>query len=91
MTGTQLSLFGLSVDQNTFQSTLWGQLTFVPTGSEKWSDNCRHCLLWKPSEQQRDDDECLSACCGKDERTDGRCGYFSIQQIPQKDYDKPRN
>ena len=80
----QLSLFGLSVDQNTFQSIKWGKLDFFKAGSDKWTDTCRHCLLWKNKEDQTDDDECLSAPCSPGDRIDGLCGYYSIHEMPQK-------
>lgn len=76
----QLSLFGTSSDQNSFQSELWGTLDFFPTNSDKWTDNCRHCLLWTREHGQTD--ECLRAPCNPDERDDHRRGYFSIHQMP---------
>ena len=79
----QLSLFGTSPDQSTFQSTLWGCLSFYPTDSLKWTDNCRHCLLWVQKRKQRPDDECVIAPCKKDERSDGRNGYYSIHNMPK--------
>ncbi len=79
----QLSLFGPSVDKNTFQSAMWGCLTFYSTNSNKWQDNCRHCLLWVHKKLQRPDDECLQAPCSHDDREDGRDGYFSIHNMPE--------
>lgn len=78
----ELSLFGASYDQGTFQSTVWGLLTFFPTKSEKWCDNCRHCLLWKRKDDQTRNDECLTAPCSDYERRDGQNGYFSICEMP---------
>lgn len=78
----QLSLFGLSPNQNTFQSTEWGTLDFVKSASEKWTDTCRHCLLWKNKNEQTDDDECLSAPCSPQDRNDGLSGYYSIHEMP---------
>ena len=78
----QLSLFGTTTDQSQYQSTLWGTLTFYPTGSTKWSDNCRHCLLWVRKEDQKPTDECCSALCSKEDRADGQDGYFGIHNMP---------
>lgn len=78
----QLSLFGLSHDQTSFMSTEWGCLTFYPTRSDKWTDTCRHCILWKHKDQQTDSDECLSAPCSSQDRNDGLSGYYSIHEIP---------
>lgn len=80
----QLSLFGVAPDQNTFQSALWGQLTFCPTDGKKWKDTCRHCLLCVRKDEQTDHDECLSAPCDPTDRADHRNGYFSIQQMPKE-------
>lgn len=76
----QLSLFGTSPDQNTFQSEKWGLLTFYPTKGDKWMDTCRHCLLWESVLGERSD--CANAPCHADERTDGKNGYFSIHNMP---------
>lgn len=78
----QLSLFWTAPDQNTYQSIIWGTLHFCPTGSTKWSDNCRHCLLWVRKEDQKPTDECCSAPCSKEDRADGQDGYFGIQNMP---------
>lgn len=75
---TQLSLFGASPDQNTFQSMQWGLLTFYPAKTDKWKDTCRHCLLWGDY-----CDECLNAPCSSFSRTDGKEGYFSIHDMPK--------
>lgn len=77
----QLTLFGESSNQNHFTSELWGLLTFVPTGSSSWSDNCRHCPLWMHKGEQTPDDECLRASCSHEDRADGRDGYFSIHNM----------
>ena len=79
----QLSLFGVSHDQNVFQSVLWGQLNFVQCESKKWTDTCRHCLLWVHKDSQTENDECISAPCSSEDREDGKNGYFSIQEMPQ--------
>lgn len=63
-------------NQDTFISVTWGKLDFFPTKSDKWTDNCRHCLLLHSG------DECLNAPCCSDERDDQRRGYFSIHQMP---------
>ena len=84
MKAVQLFLFGVTDDQNTFMSELWGKLTFVPTGSNKWKDNCRHCLLWVRKECQKPNDECISAPCSHDCRKDGKDGYFSIHDMPRR-------
>lgn len=81
---SQLSLFGLTPAQDTFVSELWGPLNFIPSESNKWKDTCRHCLLWKHKREHTASDECLSAPCNASDRTDGRNGYFSIQQMPDK-------
>ena len=79
----QLSLFGTAPDQQTYQSTTWGTLHFCPTASTKWTDTCRHCLLWVQKPYQRPDDECLNAPCNSEDREDGLNGYFSIQEMPK--------
>ncbi len=81
---TQLSLFGTAPDQNSFQSTLWGCLSFFPTKGNGWKDCCRHCLLWVHKDQQTDHDECLSAPCSSEDRSDHQNGYFSIQNMPKQ-------
>ena len=78
----QLSLFGITPSQDTFQSVLWGELTFYPTKTNKWRDTCRHCLLWVHKHQQTDQDECLLAPCSKEDRTDEQNGYFGIHSMP---------
>ena len=65
------------MDENTFDSALWGRLTFFPTKGDKWNDTCKHCLL------ERSPEECVKARCHADDRTDGRSGYFSIHEMPQ--------
>lgn len=72
----QLSLFGITPDQNTYNSVKWGTLTFYPAQSHKWTDTCRHCLLW--DSVLAENGECAKALCYADERTDGKNGYFSI-------------
>lgn len=79
----QLSLFGASDTQQHYQSEMWGQLTFYPTNSNKWKDNCRHCLLWVNKQDQTPNDECLNAPCDPTDRADGQHGYFSIHQFPK--------
>lgn len=71
----QLSLFGVSSDQQQFFSELWGKLDFYETGNDKWTDNCRHCLLYRQ-------EECNAAPCKAAERKDGKKGYFSIHEMP---------
>lgn len=78
----QLSIFGPAPDQNTFQSEKWGTIQFFPTKTDKWTDNCRHCLLW--TREQGQTDECLRAPCNPDERNDQRRGYYSIHQVPSQ-------
>lgn len=78
----QLSIFGQGPDQDIFQSEKWGTLKFFPTKSDKWVDNCRHCLLWTIEEGITD--ECLRARCTPTEREDHRMGYYSIHQIPNE-------
>lgn len=78
----QLSLFGTTPDQSQYQSAEWGTLTFYPTGSKKWKDNCRHCLLWVHKKDQKPTDECCTAPCSKEDRADGQDGYFGIQNMP---------
>lgn len=70
-------------DQNTFESALWGTLAFCPTSSDKWKDNCRHCLLWVRKDCQQPDDECCHAPCTPDTRRDHQSGYYSIHQMPK--------
>lgn len=81
----QLSMFGPTSDQNTFQSEKWGTLTFFPTKGYQWKDTCRHCLLWDSVLGEMT--ECANAPCHSEERTDGKNGYFSIHNYPiKKDY-----
>ena len=79
---TQLSLFGSTPDQNTFQSEKWGRLTFFPTHGHQWKDTCRHCLLWSPDLSELL--ECNMAPCQSLERTDGKNGYYSIHNYPKQ-------
>lgn len=80
----QISLFGVATDENSFMSTEWGKLTFYEAASNKWTDTCRHCLLWVYPENRTDRDECLTAPCSCDERADHRNGYYSIHNMPQQ-------
>lgn len=80
----QLSMFGVSPDGMRFQSERWGCLVFHASGGSRWSDTCRHCLLWVRKDMQAEDDECLSAPCSGGERRDGLDGYFSIQKMPEE-------
>lgn len=66
----------IKINENTFNSPTWGQLTFFPTKSNKWNETCRHCLL------ARSKSECHAAHCRSNERTDGKNGYFSIHEMP---------
>ncbi|MBQ9473292.1 MAG: hypothetical protein IJU81_02640 [Bacteroidales bacterium] len=68
-------------DENTMTTRRWGELEFYPAKTSRWSDTCRHCLLWTVWE---DDEDCLRALCRDFERADHRNGYFSIQQFPQQ-------
>ena len=77
----QLELFGAAPDQNTFQSALWGLLTFFPTKGDEWKDTCRHCLLWN-RKQNVIGAECHFAPCESVQRADGRHGYYSIHEMP---------
>lgn len=78
----QLSLFGTAPDQQTYQSTLWGTLTFYPTKGDGWNDTCKHCLLWAHPESHKQ--ECQSAPCRHYDRADGKNGYYSIHQMPKE-------
>lgn len=84
MTG-QLDMFQ-ATDQSFFLSETWGLCDFFPTKSDKWADNCRHCIL------ARTEDDCGNAPCTAEERADGKRGYFSIHQMPteRKSRGKPR-
>lgn len=72
----QLTLFGASNTQEHFSSETWGLLTFYPSGNDKWTDNCRLCLLYRSQ-------ECEQAPCCAEERSDGERGYFSIHDMPK--------
>ena len=72
---SQLSLFGVSDSQDTFMSVTWGLTTFFPTKDDKWAHNCKLCILNRS-------DECQQAPCTKEERTDGKRGYYSIHTMP---------
>lgn len=76
----QLSMFGPMPDQNTFQSEKWGTLTFFPTKSDKWTDTCRHCLLFQHPYFGKT--ECDKAPCLSKQRSDHKNGYFSIHNYP---------
>lgn len=80
-TNRQLDLFS-DFDEQQFYSRRWGMLQFFPTKSDKWSDCCKHCLLWKRKDEQTDGDECLFAPCNADERTDQKNGYYAIHRMP---------
>ena len=60
--------------QDTFISTKWGTLTFLEGKPEKC---CSHCLL-------RHGNECSHAPCTPMERNDGKEGYFTVREFPQK-------
>lgn len=79
---TQLSLFGSTPDQNTFQSEKWGTLTFYPTKGHEWKDTCRHCLLW--DSVLGETPACATAPCQATERIDGNNGYYSIHNYPKQ-------
>lgn len=81
--GRQLDLFGLQAGEDEFVSERWGRLTFYPSESERWTDTCRHCLLWVRKDERRDDDECLRAPCSGCDRRDGRNGFFGIMEMPR--------
>lgn len=81
MKARQLDIFGMSADENQFTSPLWGVLTFFPASSNKWTDTCRHCLLWD-NESRCCSEPPGSARCADYERTDRREGYFAIHQFP---------
>ena len=76
----QLALIGESDNQMHFTSETWGLLTFYPTKSDKYKDNCYHCLL-RPG---KDDtiNECLLAPCIPEQRRDGLGGFFAIREMP---------
>ena len=76
-------LFGMSVDENNFTSMLWGPLTFYPASSNRWTDTCRHCLLWDNAARHCSEPP-GTARCADYERTDRREGYFSIHEMPIK-------
>ena len=82
MKGKQLELFGISEDQMTFTSELWGVLSFFPSQTNKWTDTCKHCLLWDNKKR-----ECAAphgqAPCASYERYDGQEGYFAIHDMPK--------
>ena len=65
------------MEEDTFDSPTWGQLTFFPAKTDKWNDTCKHCLL------ARSMAECMQVHCVASEREDRRNGYFSIHQMPQ--------
>ena len=83
MNGTQLDIFGMSADENHFTSTLWGVLDFFPAASNRWTDTCRHCLLWDNASRCYSEPP-GSARCADYERMDGREGYFAIHQMPNR-------
>lgn len=68
----------IKINENTFNSPTWGELTFFPAKSSKWDDTCKHCLL------ARNTVECFMTNCRSYERTDFKNGYFSIHQMPNK-------
>lgn len=72
---TQLSLFGVSENQDSFMSMDWGLLTFYPAKTNKVKDTCQKCLL-------RDGVECQQAPCSDFQRFDKQEGYFSIHDFP---------
>lgn len=82
----QLSIFGESDTQNHFNSETWGMLEFFPAASSRWSDTCRHCLLWNGADG--DKTECYEAHCESSDRDDGREGYFSIHDMPMQKNEK---
>lgn len=61
--------------ENFFASDRWGYLTFVESRGKK---DCLYCLL------RYEDEECNRARCCKEQRTDGKNGFFTIRQMPKK-------
>lgn len=80
MTGTQLELFGSTVDENHFVSELWGVLQFYPTRTDDMKETCRKCML----RCLECSEECAKAKCTADQRRDKRNGYYSIHQMPKQ-------
>ncbi len=71
----QLALIGESDNQMHFTSVTWGLTTFYPTKDDKWVHNCKLCILNRS-------EECQQAPCTAEERADGKCGYYSIHNMP---------
>ena len=80
MRGTQLELFGSTVDENQFVSELWGVLQFYPTRTDDMKETCQKCLL----RCLECSEECAKAKCTTDQRRDKRNGYYSIHQMPKQ-------
>lgn len=73
----QLALIGESDNPMHFTSVKWGLLTFFPTKTNLYKDTCNKCLL-------KNSDECADAPCHGEYRADGKNGYYSIHDMPNK-------
>lgn len=78
---SKVAQYGPSEDQMTFNSEIWGLLTFFPAKTNKWTDTCRHCLLYDNS-LNGCTPECFMAPCSDFQRYDKQGGYFAIHDMP---------
>lgn len=73
---SQKTLEAVAASQDVFISKRWGRTVFhEATG---WSEikTCQHCIL------REDKEECRAARCSPEFRTDGKDGYFTVQNFP---------
>lgn len=74
---SQKTLEAVAASQDTYVSERWGVTRFheAPKG---WGPDkvCSRCIL------ERDSEDCDRARCSPGFRTDGKDGYFTVQQMP---------
>ena len=76
---SQKTLEAVAAAQDTYVSERWGVTKFheAPKG---WGPDkvCSRCIL------ERDSEDCDRARCSPGFRTDGKDGYFTIQEMPEE-------
>lgn len=73
----EIDEYAMLGEEDIFVSEEFGELRFVPKGSDFFEDSCKHCVLC-----DRENLECgdLNAKCRAWERNDGIGGYFVKQE-----------
>lgn len=73
----EIDEYAMLGEEDIFVSEEFGELRFVPKGSNFFEDTCKHCVLY-----DRETLECtdINAKCRAWERNDGIGGYFVKQE-----------